>query len=110
MLFFEEKDSLNNDESLDKVKHTPFFLPKRHKEDEEDVKVTNENTDEKVLQDNEHSPVLIAKRRKEKDGDVETTTSIESNDDAPLLLAKKKIKKITNPKGKSRHQKNLLKR
>ncbi|HCY8691343.1 TPA: DUF1542 domain-containing protein, partial [Staphylococcus aureus] len=96
-VIFEEKDSLNNDESLDKVKHTPFFLPKRHKED---VKVTNENTDEKVLQDNEHSPVLIAKRRKEKDGDVETTTSIESNDDAPLLLAKKKNQKDNQSKGK----------
>lgn len=74
------------------------------------MEVTNENTDEKVLQDNEHSPILIAKRRKDKEVDVETTTSIESNeDDAPLLLAKKKNQKITNPKGKSRHQKNLLK-
>ncbi|HDA1233860.1 TPA: hypothetical protein O4V83_002996, partial [Staphylococcus aureus] len=98
----EEKDSLNNDESLDKVKHTPFFLPKRRrKEDEEDVEVTNENTDEKVLQDNEHSPVLIAKRLKDKDGNVETTTSIESKDeDVPLLLAKKKNQKDNQSKGK----------
>ena len=56
-----------------------------------------------MLQDNEHSPLLIAKRRKDKEVDVETTTSIESNEeDAPLLLAKRKIKKITNPKGKVR--------
>ncbi len=81
----EEKDSLNNGESLDKVKHTPFFLPKRRrKEDEEDVEVTNENTDEKVLKDNEHSPLYY--------------------------WLKRKIKKITNPKTKSQHQKILLKR
>ncbi|MEK9204800.1 DUF1542 domain-containing protein [Staphylococcus aureus] len=107
----EEKDTLNNGESLDKVKHTPFFLPKRRrKEDEEDVEVTNENTDEKVLQDNEHSPILIAKRRKDKEVDVETTTSIESNeDDAPLLLAKKKNQKDNQSKGKKSASKNLLK-
>ena len=92
-----------------KVKHTPFFLPKRRrKEDEEDVEVTMKTQMKKVLQDNEHSPVLIAKRLKDKDGNVETTTSIESKDeDVPLLLAKKKNQKITNPKGKSRHQKTF---
>ncbi|HDF0076321.1 TPA: GA module-containing protein, partial [Staphylococcus aureus] len=79
-----------------------FFIAKRRrKEDEEDVEVTNENTDEKVLQDNEHSPVLIAKRLKDKDGNVETTTSIESKDeDVPLLLAKKKNQKDNQSKGK----------
>lgn len=75
------------------------------------MEVTNENTDEKVLKDNEHSPLLFAKRRKDKEEDVETTISIESKDeDVPLLLAKRKIKKITNPKTKSQHQKILLKR
>ena len=65
------------------------------------MEVTNENTDEKVLQDNEHSPLLIAKRRKDKEVDVETTPSIESNeDDAPLLLAKKKNQKDNQSKGK----------
>lgn len=79
-----------------------FFIAKRRrKEDEENVEVTNEHTDEKVLQDNEHSPLLIAKRRKDKEVDVETTTSIESNeDDAPLLLAKKKNQKDNQSKGK----------
>ena len=72
------------------------------------MEVTNENTDEKVLQDNEHSPLLIAKRRKDKEVDVETTPSIESNeDDAPLLLAKKKNQKDNQSKGKSRHQKTF---
>ena len=93
--------------SIEGTKHLPLlFAKRRRKEDEENVEVTNENTDEKVLQDNEHSPLLIAKRRKDKEVDVETTTSIESNEeDAPLLLAKKKNQKITNPKGKSPHQK-----
>ena len=81
--------------SIEGTKHLPLlFAKRRRKEDEEDVEVTNENTDEKVLQDNEHSPVLIAKRLKDKDGNVETTTSIESKDeDVPLLLAKRKIKR-----------------
>ncbi|WRN01404.1 hypothetical protein UM702_09100 [Staphylococcus aureus] len=75
------------------------------------MEVTNENTDEKVLQDNEHSPVLIAKRLKDKDGNVETTTSIESKDeDVPLLLAKKKNQKDNQSKGKKSASKNLLKR
>ncbi|HCY8846283.1 TPA: DUF1542 domain-containing protein, partial [Staphylococcus aureus] len=89
-----------------------FFIAKRRrKEDEENVEVTNEHTDEKVLQDNEHSPLLIAKRRKDKEVDVETTTSIESNeDDAPLLLAKKKNQKDNQSKGKKSASKNLLKR
>lgn len=98
--------------SIEGTKHLPLlFAKRRRKEDEENVEVTNEHTDEKVLQDNEHSPLLIAKRRKDKEVDVETTTSIESNeDDAPLLLAKKKNQKDNQSKGKSPHQKNLLKR
>lgn len=88
--------------SIEGTKHLPLlFAKRRRKEDEENVEVTNEHTDEKVLQDNEHSPLLIAKRRKDKEVDVETTTSIESNeDDAPLLLAKKKNQKDNQSKGK----------
>lgn len=88
--------------SIEGIKHLPLlFAKRRRKEDEENVEVTNEHTDEKVLQDNEHSPLLIAKRRKDKEVDVETTTSIESNeDDAPLLLAKKKNQKDNQSKGK----------
>ncbi|HCZ8900032.1 TPA: GA module-containing protein, partial [Staphylococcus aureus] len=88
--------------SIEGTKHLPLLFAKcRRKEDEENVEVTNEHTDEKVLQDNEHSPLLIAKRRKDKEVDVETTTSIESNeDDAPLLLAKKKNQKDNQSKGK----------
>ncbi|MGT2377712.1 hypothetical protein ACVPOW_04050 [Staphylococcus aureus] len=88
-----------------------FFIAKRRRKENEDVEVTNENTDEKVLKDNEHSPLLFAKRRKDKEEDVETTTSIESKDeDVPYYWLKRKIKKITNPKTKSQHQKILLKR
>ncbi|HDP4358820.1 TPA: GA module-containing protein, partial [Staphylococcus aureus] len=85
-----------------------FFIAKRRrKEDEEDVEVTNENTDEKVLKDNEHSPLLFAKRRKDKEEDVETTTSIESKDeDVPLLLAKKKNQKDNQSKDKKSASKN----
>ncbi|HCY7500706.1 TPA: GA module-containing protein, partial [Staphylococcus aureus] len=88
--------------SIEGTKHLPLlFAKRRRKEDEENVEVTNEHTDEKVLQDNEHSPLLIAKRRKDKEVDVETTTSNESNeDDAPLLLAKKKNQKDNQSKGK----------
>ena len=88
--------------SIEGTKHLPLlFAKRRRKEDEENVEVTNEHTDEKVLQDNEHSPLLIAKRRKDKEVDVETTTSIESNEyDAPLLLAKKKNQKDNQSKGK----------
>lgn len=98
--------------SIEGTKHLPLlFAKRRRKEDEENVEVTNEHTDEKVLQDNEHSPLLIAKRRKDKEVDVETTTSIESNeDDAPLLLAKKKNQKDNQSKGKKSASKNLLKR
>ncbi|MDN8842640.1 hypothetical protein Q0M97_15330, partial [Staphylococcus aureus] len=65
--------------SVEGTKHLPLLFAKRRRnEDEEDVEVTNENTDEKVLQDNEQSPILIAKRRRDKEEDVETTSSIDS--------------------------------
>ncbi|EJN0121761.1 GA module-containing protein, partial [Staphylococcus aureus] len=88
--------------SIEGTKHLPLlFAKRRRKEDEEDVEVTNENKDEKVLQDNEHSPILIAKRRRDKEEDVETTSSIDSKDeDVPLLLAKKKNQKDNQSKGK----------
>ncbi len=98
--------------SIEGTKHLPLlFAKRRRKEDEENVEVTNEHTDEKVLQDNEHSPLLIAKRRKDKEVDVETTTSIESNeDDAPLLLAKKKNQKDNQSKGKKSASKKTSKK
>ncbi|HHV8922384.1 TPA: DUF1542 domain-containing protein, partial [Staphylococcus aureus] len=98
----EEKDNHDNGETFKKVKHTPFFLPKRRQDKEKEVvEDTNKNADENALEDNEHSPILIAKRRRDKEVDVETTTSIESNeDDAPLLLAKKKNQKDNQAKGK----------
>ena len=97
--------------SIEGTKHLPLLFAKRRRKKMKNVEVTNENTDEKVLQDNEHSPLLIAKRRKDKEVDVETTTSIESNEeDAPLLLAKRKIKKDNQSKGKKSASKNLLKR
>ncbi len=108
----EEKDSLNNGESLDKLKHTPFFLPKRRrKEDEEDVEVTNENTDEKVLKitNIHHSYSQNDAKIKRKMLKQQLVLNLKMRTFLYYWL-KRKIKKITNPKTKSQHQKILLKR
>ncbi|HDJ7795938.1 TPA: hypothetical protein PRN96_002806, partial [Staphylococcus aureus] len=88
----EEKDEHENSDAFKKVKHTPFFLAKRRRDNEENVERTS------IEPNDEDAPSLLAKKKNQDKDQTKGKKSLAKHTNKKAVAKKKKKKSKKNKK------------